>query len=545
MINKKIKNLTNIFLKDYSEKLNIIKNNKIDKKSSMFWMLVLLIFCLTYISVYAISYLNKAGAPEITFKIYLPILAVFMTFQLIALVCNIFYYSKDLEYILPLPVKPIEILISKLITIIVIMYITEAVFLVIPLLMYGILVAGTIRFFIYSIFALIVFPIFYTLIIGILTLIIMKFLKKIKNENIIQVIIILSLTICLTVGVFVILLKNINELQNAEQIEIVNERLENINKYFVITNPITELLTEKNILKNILNIIKIITIEGILFIIFYMLGKKIYFNNLLKIHRKNTVKNKKQYKYKINKKEKIYLKNEVRKIFRSITYFSQTIYSYISIIIIALFLINTIIPIFIQEIQADNTTSIEQIKLQLTCIVLIVIQIISTFNNLAITAISKEGKEAYFIKYIPISLYKQFRIKAIPQIITNILMTISVLIVIRINTNLIPIIYYIITFITATILNIIYSYLMLLLDCKNPNLNWTNEESITKNNNTKIYKYFATIIFILILIYFSKIFEETKFVFAMIIMNIIFIAILIFLNNYIKKNTNKIFNKIY
>ena len=151
MINKKIKNLTKIFFRDYAEKLNVIKNNKINKKSSIFWSLLVLIFCIIYLSVYIISRVSTLENPEIILKTYFPIIAIIMCFQLIILVCNMLYYSKDLEYILPLPIKPLEILISKIFTIIGIIYFTEAVFLVIPLLTYWWFIAGTIRFLIYSI----------------------------------------------------------------------------------------------------------------------------------------------------------------------------------------------------------------------------------------------------------------------------------------------------------------------------------------------------------------------------------------------------------
>ena len=100
MINNKIKNLTKIFLRDYIEKLNIKdEKNKINKKSSTIWLGSILIFCITYISVYLISNLKNQNTPEIFFKIYLPIIAILMLYQLAMLVCNLFFYSKDIEYI--------------------------------------------------------------------------------------------------------------------------------------------------------------------------------------------------------------------------------------------------------------------------------------------------------------------------------------------------------------------------------------------------------------------------------------------------------------
>ena len=77
-------------------------------------------------------------------------------------------------------------------------------------------------------------------------------------------------------GIFYVLSKNIDEIRNTEEIEIINNKLDKINNYFIITNPMIKLLTERNILKNIINIIEIFFIEGILFGIFYIIGKRIY-----------------------------------------------------------------------------------------------------------------------------------------------------------------------------------------------------------------------------------------------------------------------------
>ena len=544
MINKKIKNLTKIFFRDYSEKLNILKNNKINKKSSLFWTLLVLIFCIAYLSVYVISRVSNSDNPEIVLKAYLPIVTVVICFQLIIIVCNMLYYSKDLEYILPLPIKPIEILMAKLFSIIGIMYLTEMVFLVIPLLTYWWFVAGTIRFLIYMIFVLAIFPIVFTLIIGSIIILLMQLFKKLKNENMKQLLIMLSLTICLMGFVFFIINHNLAIMKNTENIEIINENLTEINQYFIITNPIIELLTEKNWINNIINILKIIFIEGILFGIIYLLGKKLYYNNLLNIYKKNTKKIQKKYEYIKTKKEKSYFKNEVRKLFRNSTYFSQVIYNFINIIIISLVLISVITPMLVQETHIEDY-EINSLKIQIFSAVLIAIQVIATFNNLAITAISKEGREAVFMKYIPLPLYKQFKIKVIPQIVLNTIMIISVLVVIGLNVPQISIWYYIIAFITAFILNIIYSILLLLLDCKNPNLNWINQESVVKGGNNKIYKYFITIMFVLIIFYFSSIFEKMNFAISVILINLILIICLIILMKYIKKNINKIFNKIY
>ena len=183
--------------------------------------------------------------------------------------------------------------------------------------------------------------------------------------------------------------------------------------------------------------------------------------------------------------------------------------------------------------------------MQITLIAISIIQILFTFSNLSITAISREGKNAIIMKYIPISLYKQIKIKAFPQIAINIIIVLIILLSAYLKITEIPILYYIIIFITSIIINIINSYLMLLIDLKKPNLNWTNEESITKNNGNKLYQYIFTIIILVIFSYLVKVFKDINFMFSVIIINVLLYIILILLKLYIRKNTEKLFKKIY
>ena len=95
------------------------------------------------------------------------------------------------------------------------------------------------------------------------------------------------------------------------------------------------------------------------------------------------------------------------------------------------------------------------------------------------------------------------------------------------------------------LINIINSYILVFIDFKNPNLNWTNQESITKNSGNKLYQYVITIITFLILNYFVKILKNISYIKSMIIINIIFFIIFIIIKKYIKNNIKKIFKKIY
>lgn len=546
---KKIKLLTNIFFKDYYQNLNIInKKNKLNKKSVFVWLLIIFIFALMYLSLKAISFLQNIGTPILFLKIYLPIMATIMITQLIPLICRIFYYSKDIEYIFPLPVKTTEILIAKLNTVIIIMYLTEALFLLVPLIMYGMLEVQTISFFVSMIITLIFFPILFTTIISIIMLFVMKLSKLIKNQDIFQTAIVSILS-------FIIIFAEMTYIEqiifkkgpdDIEQIKIVQMKIDEINNAFLIINPLIEILNNNKFIYKLINFIKILIINIISIIIFILIGNKLYLKNILQ--NKNKVRKiKRKNKYKQKNKIIQYIKNDIKNIIKNPTFFIQYIFQYLFIAMIGVILLNLFIPTYMDELRKTNiieNIGLEAVKLQATLIVIGIIQLIFTFSNLSITAISRQGKNAQFMKYIPISLYKQFKLKAIPQIFLNLIVIFMILTTIYLKIPEITIEYYFIAFLLAIILNIINSYIMLLIDLKNPNLNWANEESISKNNGNKLYQYVYTIFSVLILMYFSNIFENISFIISILSIVAILILILIFIKKYIKNNINKIFSKI-
>ena len=129
MINfNNIKNLSKIFILDNDQYLNLIdkKNKTINKKSFMAWIILILIFAISWLSQMAMKGLIKVGKPEIFLNGYFLFMQILIIIQSIMLCTNIFYFSKDIEDILFLPIKPIEILISKINTLIFILYNTVA-----------------------------------------------------------------------------------------------------------------------------------------------------------------------------------------------------------------------------------------------------------------------------------------------------------------------------------------------------------------------------------------------------------------------------------
>lgn len=547
---KKIISLSKVFLLDYYQKLNLISKNKINKKSIFFWMILVLILSIGWLSYQAIDFLDKAGEPQIFLNIYLLILGIVLFIQTSMVCNNVFYYSKDLEYVLPLPIKPIELLLAKFNTVLGILYISEAIFAIIPLLIYGFIAANNIFYFFWMILSLIIFPIFPVSIIGILMFFIMKLSKFIKNKDIFQIIIVIFLVFVMTSLEGYVLKNLFNENQNT--LKEINQKIIINNKYLLFIEPTVKMLSENNNFIAFFNLIKLLAINLIGIILFIFIGRITYLKNILKsvtyVSLKKEKKKKNKYKYKVDKKDKAYIKKEIKLLLKSPMYFMQCILPIIFILILIVVICGEIAPGLNSILEAEEISK-EFGKMTFDfdsiCIILIIIQILFTIPSISITAISREGKNAIFLKYIPISFYKQFVYKNIPQIIINTITIITVLAVINIYFYSINIVFNVLIFIIAMIINLINCYLMLLVDLKRPKLEWNTELSAVKQSQNKLFQYFFTIIMIIVIYLLSEVLKKINLNFSVIVLVILFSIVFIAIDRIIKIKENKLFNKIY
>ena len=213
----------------------------------------------------------------------------------------------------------------------------------------------------------------------------------------------------------------------------------------------------------------------------------------------------------------------------------------ISLIIILIVTLPNIKAFLNSEIIGDVNF---EFKLNIFCLILSAIQIILTFSNISITSVSREGKDTIYMKFIPVDFYKQIIYKSVPQIIINMIFIFFILNLIALVLPSVEFIYYIYMFIIANILNIFNSILMVIVDLKKGNLDWNSEYEVVKQNSNKLYQYVLTIVIVLLLNYFSKIFSDINLNFACILILFILLIILIILNKIIKIIKNKLFKKI-
>lgn len=547
---KKLAVLTKISTKNYIENLNIYNKveRKINKKSMLFWIIILLSVTVLYLSNEILKELNNVGNISIFLNVYMLFVFTIIVLQAILISTNVFFYSKDIDNLISLPIKSNEILLTKFNTILSILYVTELFILLPPLILYGTKIHVGFGYYFNLLPVLILFPIFIVIVVGIINLVIMKFVKVIKNENTLQ----FMITMFFITGIFLLEYLFIKsqvgrELSVEALMEGINTIAIIVNKSILTMNPIIEIIQLNNIIPNYIYII-FVYILG--FLVFLWLGKKYYLNILLS--RRYYAKKKKEKR--INKKtayrekgiNKVYILNEFKFLKRNIIFFLQAIFPAITLTLC----LSIITIIFKQKIINNNQEIYDffntlSLNIEGFCAMLILLQVLFSFVKYSAIGISKEGRNAIFLKYIPVDLYKQFCFKNIVQIVTNVIISIITLCTIKYIIPRIEIYYLIIIFIDAIIINIINSFIMMIIDLKRPNLNWKTEYEVIKQNENIMFQYALTVIFTLIYLYLSKIFKGINFNISILGISAILMLLLILINRYVKKRKYKLFEKIY
>lgn len=555
---KKIISLTNVFIKEYYQSLPIFdtSNKKFDKKSIFFWLLAIVFFGVSYVSYEIIKFLKDIGQQQIFLNLFFPILLAFLTFQSILACANIFFFSKDIENVLYMPIKSENMLIAKLSTMLFMLYVSEGILAVAPLALYGMLTSANFLYYFWAIIIIAIFPILIAVIIGILTLIIMRFAKFVRNKEIFQIIITILL-IAVIFGVEYVATNELFSIQSNDQalnrVIDISERMEGINKYFLIINPIIKILSNASSFQSILYFLQIILYNIIGISIFILIGKVTYLKDILKNMVSIGKIKKKNKKINLNKNiqskgvAKAYILKEIKLLIRQPAFFMQCIFPVISLLITAIIIIVGIYPVVMQAMQDEQVKSaIEKITFntEVICDILIVLQVLFSISNISLTAISREGKNAVVIKYIPVEFYKQFIYKNIPQFVLNLLITIVVLGLICYVIPGINVIYMIAIFLIATVINIINCYLMLIVDLRRPNLDWISEDAVVKRSDNKLFQYALMIVNILLLLYIATIFKEIDLIVGLIIELAFFTIIFIVIDRCVKKWQKKLFEKI-
>lgn len=418
-------------------------------------------------------------------------------------VLAVFYFAKDVELLLPLPLKPSQILGAKFITVLVYEYITELLILLPALVVFGVKSGAGILYYLYGLLLFLVIPIVPLVLASLINMIIMRFTNLGKHKDALRII---GGILALSIGLgFSMISQKMGQNSGDTDamvkllIEGDNSLVSLVSKIFPTAKLASLSLIYSSALKGIINLLLFVGISVAAVILFMIVGELLYFKGVLGnsevySRRKNLSSEQLDKSLRRNSAMKAFMLKEIRILFRTPSYLLNCVIG------------SFIWPVFIiigmfgsGSVNSDQGTAVlEVINYQrVLAIVLAVIFAISVVfsggNGIASTSISRDGQNLYISKYIPLSFKDQIIARIMPGFILSSISVLLTLGVAFFSIELVPEL--IITGLIVSVLGILLtSFVGILLELKFPKLNWDNEEKAVKQNLNYMVVMFGSII---------------------------------------------------
>lgn len=401
----------------------------------------------------------------------------------ILVIFNLFFFSSDREHLVPLPLKPEEILAGKFIF----AYFAESVmeFLVLLAMFVGFIIAYGPKpmAMIGGLIGTFVIPLLPLTYCGILSLLIMALLKKVRSNRFfgsISTILLLGF-----VGLFMLSFKGMGPITVESYVDSLaagtNLFSNVLNKVFFTTPVLLKSIEESNILFLLLYLVLHLVVVAVML----FLGHLLYQEGLFTVARLGSKSGKKEALQKDQKQTPVflsYVKKEWKVLIRTKAYRVNCV------------MINLLWPIalgviFLRNKEESYLTHLINILhsgetfpvVLLTVCVIGVAFIASSMNSVASTAFTREGAHLSLVKYIPVSYKKQLQAKGIIAILVSGLPLLLTLILAAVYMELPA---WLVLYYAVMILLIVFctTSLGLVLDSTKPHSDWDDEYSALRGN---------------------------------------------------------------
>ena len=405
-------------------------------------------------------------------------------------VMSVFYFSKDIESLLPLPLKPSEILAAKFTVAMLYEYLTEAIFLAPVLIGYGIASKAGLLYYLYGILLFLALPVLPLIYASAISMLVMGFTNLAKNKDRFRIVGgITAMFLAVGINAFITKLtgSSISAMELQKLMEQGNNSYAEIMSGIFFSNRFAVLaLLNSEALKGFVNLALFVLICILFIMLFLSFGEGIYYKGVVGISEASAKRRRfSETELERSGRQKpvlrAYIIKELKLLFRTPVYFMNCV------------LMNFIFPLFIilpLLVQPDEMKELQVLGTYIrdgngSAIVLAAAFGISAFvtstNGIAASAISREGTNIFVCKYLPVSYKTQITAKALSGMSMGVVGTLSMLLAAAV---FMPIPAYLMLLITAvSIFGIAFSsFSGILIDLNFPKLIWDNEQKAVKQN---------------------------------------------------------------
>lgn len=417
-------------------------------------------------------------------------------------VMSVFYFSKDIESLLPLPLRPSEILAAKFTVVLCYEYLTELVFLAPVLIGFGIAAKSGLLYYLYGILIFLTVPLLPLVYASILSMLAMRFTGMAKNRDRFRIIGgVVAMAVAVGVNAVITSLSSAN--MGPEELQRLMDQGNNsyvgiVSGIFFSNRFAVMALLYNESLKGLVNLILFVLICILFVMLFLSMGEGIYFKGVVGMsesfsRRKRFSGTELEKASRQGSALRAYTMKELKLLFRTPVYFMNCV------------LMNFIFPVFFlipfiakpEDMKMLRTLSADIAVGKMSGIVLAAAFGISVFvattNGITASAISREGTGIFVCKYLPVSYKTQIMAKVLSGMSMSAVGTVSMLLAASFLIAMPPLL--ILLIVISSLLGITFSsFAGILIDLNFPKLVWDNEQKAVKQNFNVVLNMLAGIV---------------------------------------------------
>lgn len=429
------------------------------------------------------------------------LLCVFTFIFSFNVILNELYFTGDIENLLPLPLKPREIVGAKIASIFCAESLVQLLVIFFSVIGFFFALGLSFKNFLLGILGMITLPMIPIIYCSIISLLIMSFTRFIKNKETIR-----KVGLVFVLAVLMLFVYFLGALQNFD-LELYIEGFVNGDQTFLHVMrgifPHINVFIDILVTGSIRSLLLYILVNIGFIVVLLGLADVCYFKGVVGLSSKDTESKKSSSNIlnniKVENPTNSYFKKEIFTLFRTSSYFLNCI------------LINFIWPIFVYVICKLKFPDLTLSKLKnlvtstdnntLIIIFMFVIGVsilLPALNSIASSSFSREGKNFYFMKYIPMDYSSQVYVKLLVSFI-----------IAFIGVNVFSLIFYLVIGlkVSTAFIFLIISFLAILFICSlgiiidsiNPKLVWDDElNALRENSNNFIVMGISIFMFIVL-----------------------------------------------
>lgn len=412
----------------------------------------------------------------------------------IFLIPSIFYFSKDSETLLALPLPPQTILSAKFSVCLVYEYAFTLIVCVPLYIAYANNAAIGIPYILLALVIFITLPIYPLVLSSIITMLLMRFVPFFKNRDRFNMIVgILSIILAFGFS-FAMNSGTIAEDPNA-LISMLTQGNNSMISLFSKIFPAIPFAAEALIGSDALQLVYYILITCAALAVLVILGKWLYFKGAIGFSETKSSRKELSAKdfARVSRHSKVrtYLIKELRLLIRTPVYAINCIGMCILMpIMLLVIFITADADVLLQQLP-DITPYLDGMLPYAVLAGMASGFLFSNLNMISSTAISREGTNISFMKYIPMSLKQQLQAKVLSGILMSVISMLLTMVCVYFLLPIFPLTWYFAAAAASLITIVLGNYASLALDILHPKLVWEQEAAAVKQNMSGIVSMLA------------------------------------------------------